>query len=53
MSNFADDYIIILYLILNGYIINHYHGDDDCLCKQCGVNGLVNKLNSDLWFYSI
>ena len=34
-----------------GHIINH--GDDDCLSKQCGFNGLVSKFNSNLWFYSI
>ena len=34
-----------------GHIIDH--GDDDCLSKHCGFYGLVNKFNSNLWFYSI
>ena len=44
---------------LNGFVIkwtekiNHFghiinHGEDDCLSKQCVVNGLVNTFNSNV-----
>ena len=36
---------------INCHIINH--GDDYCLSKQCGFNGLLNKFNRNSWFYSI
>ena len=44
MIKCLNGFVIICHI---GHIINH--GDDDCLCKQCGFNGLVSKFISNLW----